>query len=163
LIELSTRQNFVYFLAVGAIYRGWAHSVSGSTANGIPWIEQGIRDLRATGTVLGLPGHLACKAEAFHLADRNAEALEAINEAVTMAERIEQRHWSAELHRLRGVLLTAVGADEAQIEASFGEGIRIAKEQKTLSLKKRVEGTYAEYRRLKVGGSGERGLRLPSC
>jgi hypothetical protein len=163
LIELSTRQNFVVFLAVGAIYRGWAHSVSGNTANGIPWIEQGIRDLRATGTVLGLPGHLACKAEAFHLADRKAEALEAIDEAEALAERIEQRHWSAELHRLRGVFLTALGADEAQIEASFGEGIRIATEQKALSLKKRVEGTYAEYRRLKVGGSGGRGLRLPPC
>jgi len=53
LIELSTRHKLVYFLAVGAIYRGWARSVSGNTAEGIPWIEQGIRDLRATGTVLG--------------------------------------------------------------------------------------------------------------
>src|SRR5262245_3100564 len=57
-------------------------------------LEQGIRDLRATGTVLGLPGHLACKAEAFHLADRTSEALEAINEAEALAERIQQRFWS---------------------------------------------------------------------
>jgi len=161
LIELSTRHNFAYFLAVGAIYRGWARSASGNTAEGILWIEQGVRDLRATGTVLGLPGHLACKAEAFHLADRTSEALEAISEAEALAERNEQRYWSAELHRLRAVFLTALGAEETQIEASFGEAIRIAKGQKSVLLKKRADGTYAEYRRQKARVSGGRGFRLP--
>jgi hypothetical protein len=59
------------------------------------------------------------------------------------------------------VFLGAVGADEAQIEASFCAAIRIAKEQKAVSLQKRVEASYAEYRRQKVGGSGGRRLRLP--
>ncbi len=40
-IELSTRHNFVYWLAIGAIWRGWARSASGDTAEGIPWIEHG--------------------------------------------------------------------------------------------------------------------------
>src|SRR5271167_5053905 len=74
-IELSTRHNFSYWLAIGAIHRGWARSASGDTAEGIPWIEQGIRDFRASGTVTGLPSHLAQKAEALHLADRTSEAL----------------------------------------------------------------------------------------
>src|SRR5215831_14532535 len=78
LIELSTRHNFVYWLAMGAILRGWVRSVSGDTTEGIPRIEQGIIDYRATGTVLALPHYLARKAEALHLADRTAEALEAI-------------------------------------------------------------------------------------
>ena len=55
MIELSTRHNFVFWLATGEIYRGWARSVSGNTAEGIPWIELGIRDFRATGAVLALP------------------------------------------------------------------------------------------------------------
>ena len=67
LIELSTRHNFVYFLAVGTVLRGWARSAAGDTAEGIPCIEQGIRDFRATGSALGLPTHLALKAEALHL------------------------------------------------------------------------------------------------
>ena len=78
-----------------------------------------------------------------------------------MAERSEERFWCAELHRLRGVFLTVVGAEESQIEASFCEAIRIAKEQKSVSLEKRVEGTYAEYRRQKASASGEHGFRLP--
>ena len=55
-----------------------------------------------------------------------------------MAERFEQRYWSAELHRLRAVFLAAMGADKTQIEASFCEAIRIAREQKSVSLEKRV-------------------------
>jgi hypothetical protein len=145
LIELSTRHNFALWLATGEIYRGWARSVSGNTAEGVPWIEQGIRDFRATGSILTVPLYLALKAEALHLADRTSEALEAINEAEALVERIEQRFCSATLHRLRGVFLAAMGAAEIQIKASFGTAIRIAKEQKSTSLAKRAEATYAEY------------------
>jgi serine/threonine protein kinase/tetratricopeptide (TPR) repeat protein len=161
LIELSTRHNFVFWLALGAIWRGWARSASGNTAEGIPWIEQGIRDYRATGSILGVPSFLARKAEALYLADRTFEALEAINEAEALAERFEQRVSSAELHRLRAVFLATTGAEEFRIEESFGEGIRIAKEQKSISAERHVEATYAEYRRQKAKASGERGIRLP--
>jgi tetratricopeptide (TPR) repeat protein len=161
LIELSTRDNFLFWLAIGTVWRGWARSASGNTAEGIPYIEQAIKDYRTTGAVLTLPLFLGLKAEALHLADRTSQALEATNEAKALAERFELRDWYAELHRLRGVFLTAIGADETQIEASFCEAIRIAKEQKSVSLEKRVEETYAEYRRRKASGSGERGFRLP--
>jgi hypothetical protein len=78
-----------------------------------------------------------------------------------LAESYEVRWWRAELHRLRGVFLTAMGADETQIEVSFCEAIKIAKEQKSVSLRKRAVGTYAEYRRQKASASGGRGFRLP--
>jgi predicted ATPase len=161
LIELSTRHNFLFLLAIGTIYRGWARSASGNPAEGIPGIEQGIRDLRATGMVLGVAANLGQKAEALHLADRTSEALEAINEAVGIAERFEHGYFSAELHRLRGVFLTAIGADGTEIEASFCAAISTAKEQKSVSLEKRAEATYAEYRKQKASGSGGRGFRLP--
>jgi hypothetical protein len=163
LIELSTRHNFLHWLAGGTIYRGWARSASGDTAEGIRWIEQGIRDYRATGSVLGLPDHLARKAEALYPADRTSEALEAINEAVAIAERFEHGYCSAGLHRLRGVFLATLGPDEPQIEASFCEAIRIAKEQRSVSLEKRAEETYAEYHRQKTSASGGRGFRLHLC
>src|ERR1700693_5579807 len=113
--------------------------------------------------MLRIPHYLALKAEALHLANRTPEALEAIQEAEAVVERFEERESCAELHRLRGVFLTAIGADETQIEASFSEAIRIAREQKSISLEKRAEGTYAEYRRQKVSALGGRGFRLPLC
>jgi hypothetical protein len=57
--------------------------------------------------------------------------------------------WYAELSRLRGVFLAALGAEESQIESSFQEAVRIAKEQKSVSLQKRAKTTFAEYRRPK--------------
>jgi Anaphase-promoting complex subunit 5 len=162
LIELSTRHGFVYWLAIGAIYRGWARSASGDTVEGIPWIEQGIRDSRATGAVLSLPLFLALKAEALHLANRTSEALETINEAEAVAERVEQRFCFSELHRLRGVFLTTMGAEETEIEASFCAAIRIAREQKSVSLEKRAEVSYLEYRERKGGARGHR-FRRPVC
>jgi predicted ATPase len=161
LIELSTRQNFGFWLAQGTILRGWARSVSGKTVEGISWIEDGIRDYRATGSMIRLPYFLALKAETLYLAHRASEALEAIAEAEALVERTEDRHWYAELHRLRGVFLAAIGSEETLIEASFREAIRIAKQQKSVSLEKRAEATYAEYRRQKASGSGGRGFRLP--
>jgi predicted ATPase len=161
LIELSTHQNFAFWLPAGEIFRGWARSACGDAAEGLAWIEEGLRDYRATGSMLRMPYFLALKAEALHLADRTSGALEAIAEAEAWVERSEERWWCAELHRLRGVFLAALGAHETEIEASFCAAIRIAKEQKSASLERRAEQTYAEYRRQKASGSGGRGFRLP--
>ena len=111
--------------------------------------------------MLRMPYFLALKAEALHLADHTSEALEAIAEAEAWVERSEERWWCGELHRLRGVFLAALGAHENQIETSFREAIGTAKQQKSISLMKRAEVTYAEYRRQKASGSGGRGFRLP--
>jgi hypothetical protein len=100
-----------------------------------------------------VPLFLALKVEALHLADRTFEALDAIREAEGLVERFEERLWCADVHRLRGVFLTAIDADETQIEASFREAISTAKEQKSISLEKRAEATYAEYRRQKASAS----------
>jgi predicted ATPase len=159
-IELSTRHQFASWLAGGEVLRGWARSASGDTAEGLTWIEDGIDNWRATGAIQAVPYYLALKAEALYLADRTSEALDAIIEAEAIVDRREERWWFAELLRLRGVLLAAMGAEETQIEASFSAAIRIAKEQKSVSLEKRAEATYAEYRRQKASGSGGRGFRL---
>jgi adenylate cyclase len=161
LLDLSTRQNFAPFLRRAAVLRGWARAASGETVEGISWIEDGIRDYRATGSVLDMPFLVALKAEALHFGGRTFDALEAINETETLIEGFENRYWCAELQRLRGVFLAATGAEETQIEASFVKAIRTAQEQKSVSLEKRAEATYAEYRRQKASASGGRGFRLP--
>jgi hypothetical protein len=68
-------------------------------------IEGGINNWLATVSTLCVPFWLALKAEAFYLADRTFEALEALREAEVMAKKFEERWWCAELHRLRGVFL----------------------------------------------------------
>jgi hypothetical protein len=75
LIELSTRHHFAFWRTAGEVFRGWAQSISGNTAQGIARIEEGMTDWRATGSMLIVPYWLALKAEALHLADRTPERL----------------------------------------------------------------------------------------
>ena len=110
--------------------------------------------------MLVMPVWLMLNAEALHLAGHSREALEAIKKAEALIERSHEREWWAELYRLRGVFLAAIGADETQVEASFCEAVRIAREQKAISLEKRAEATHEEYRRQNANPSGGRGLRL---
>jgi predicted ATPase len=161
LIELSIRHNFVTWLPLGAVHRGWACTVSGDTVKGLLWIDDGIKDYHKRGSSLGLPYFLSLKAEALHLADRTSEALKIITDAQALAEKLSVRWWYAELLRLRGLFLATIGADETLIEVSLSAAMRTAKEQKSISLATRAEGTYAEYRRQKAGGLGGQGFRLP--
>ena len=161
LIELATRYNFSFWLPGATVLRGWAHTVSGDTPEGISLIEQGVEDYRATGSIAGLPMWIALKAEALYLAGRTSEALETAREAQELTERFEVGWWYAELRRLRGVFLAATGGDEPQIETSFCEAIRIARDQKAISVEKRTEASYAEYRRQKASALGGQEIRLP--
>jgi hypothetical protein len=161
LIELSTRQNFAQWLALGVTLRGWARSVLGNPTEGIACIEEGIGDYRATGTIQAVGYYLSLKAQALYLANRTPEALEAIKEADALIEKYEEYDMRSGLYWLRGVFLAALGAEESKIEASFCEAIKTAKEQKSVSLEKCAEATYAEYQRQKASGSGGRGFRLP--
>ena len=113
------------------------------------------------GAIRGMPYYLSLKAQALYLANRTPEALEAIKEADALVEKNEECSMRSGLHVLHGVLLASMGADDTQIEASFREAIRIAKEQKSVPSEKYAEATYAEYRRQKAGAPGARGFRLP--
>jgi hypothetical protein len=112
----------------------------------------------STGARLAVPYYLALKAEVLYLAHHTSEALETIAEAETLAERFEERWWCAEMHRLRGVFLAVIGGDETKIHASFHNAIRTAREQQSVSLAKRAEASYAEYRNQKMNASGEGGF-----
>ena len=97
-IELSTRHDFAHWPALGAVLRGWARSASGDTAQGIAWIEDGIRHYQMIGSILMMPCWLVLKAEALYLAERTSEALEAITEAEADVRELREK-----LNRLLGL------------------------------------------------------------
>ena len=60
-------------------------------------------------------------------------------------------------HRLRAVFLTALGADETHIEALFCKAMRIAKEQKSVSLESaQKQPTKKTVARIGIVASAER-------
>ena len=158
LVELSTRCNFATTMTLGSAHLAWARAVSGDVPKGLSRIEEAIQDYRERGSLLGVPYLLVLKAEILHLANRTSEALKAIDEAEAISNRSEIRSWSSELHRLRGVFLASMHADENQVKDSLAKAINIAREQKSISLQKRAEAACAEYLSRKTKRSGARGL-----
>lgn len=155
LVELSTKQNFAHFAAVGTVLLGWARSAAGNTAQGISWIQDGMERLRTSGSLLGMLSMLGLKAEALHLAGRTSDALETINEAEALMEASGGSWWCAELSRLRAIFLIELGAEESRIEEAFAKALRIAKQQKSVALAARAEATYAKYQQEKKVLVGE--------
>jgi hypothetical protein len=163
---LSLKYAVNGLLSGGAVLRGWVRSVSGSTAQGLPSIEGGLAEKQTIGAILFVTFDLELKAEALHLADRIAKLLR---------QSKRRSRWvkvSDALSRLRnctvsrGVFLTKVGGDEADIEEMFREAIRTAKEQKSTCLTKRAEATYtnsAAERESVRGNTGSDCLLQISC
>jgi hypothetical protein len=104
---------------------------------------------------------LGSKAEALYLANRTSEALDTTKQAEALVEKTEARWWSAEFYRLRAIFLTALDANEAEIERAFQAAINTANQQKSTSLRERAEASWAEYRRQRASTSREHGFRLP--
>jgi serine phosphatase RsbU (regulator of sigma subunit) len=64
-------------------------------------------------------------------AGRFAEARVAVNEALTLVEKNEERFQEAELHRLKGELLLAESGDQTAAEECFRRAVEIARRQQS--------------------------------
>jgi adenylate cyclase len=69
--------------------------------------------------------------EAYTRSARFAEAHQALNEALAVAEKNDDRCHEAELYRLQGELQLAESADEAGAEGCFHQAIAIARRQQS--------------------------------
>ena len=104
-MELAAEQGFAFFLAEGAIFRGWALAEQGGVDPGIEQMLEGLAAQRANGAELGRPSHLALLAEAYAWAKRPEEGLRVLEEALATVSATGERSYEAELHRLKGELL----------------------------------------------------------
>jgi serine/threonine protein kinase len=146
LLEISSKNNFLTWLPLGQAHRGWVTSRSGDTVKGLTSIDKAIIDYKNRGSILGLPYLLALKAEILHSANRPAEALEVVRDALDRAETSGIRWWYADLIRFEGVLLATTGRPTSEVETRIAAAVRTAREQESVALEKRAEVTLAEYR-----------------
>jgi adenylate cyclase len=105
LMRLSAEQGFAFFLAEGAIFRGWALVQQGRIEPGLAQLHEGLAAHQVAGTRMGRPSHLALLADACSRASRPEAGLAAVEEALATVEATGERSYEAELHRLKGELL----------------------------------------------------------
>jgi tetratricopeptide (TPR) repeat protein len=115
----------------GTCCRGEALAMLGQVQEGMAQMREGLAAYPA-GMRFYSSGRLYFLAEAQAKAGHPEEGLTTLAEAFAFVEETDERHWEAELYRLRAELLLMQG-DEAEAEASFHKAIEVARRQQAKS------------------------------
>jgi predicted ATPase len=162
---IAVEHRLSFWLAGAAILAGWALAKSGSTAEGLARLRQGLADWRATGSVTYETYYLGLLAEVLAAQGQRDEAMQVLDDALKLAAKTGEGLYLPELHRLRGELILDMsgGADaksSRQAEAAFHRALDIAREQETRSFALRAAISLARPRpRLGQHEDGHRLLR----
>ena len=123
---------FSSFGGTGTCYRGDALAQLGQVQEGMKQMRAGLAARRSRGSLCYSSGMLGSLAEAQALAGRPDEGMITLAEAFAFVEESGERIWEAELHRLRGEVLLALG-DESGAETSLQAAIETARSQQAKS------------------------------
>jgi predicted ATPase len=124
----------------GISFRGDALAMLGQVQDGINQMRQGIAAIWTNYDLCYLTTRLGSLADAQAKAGQPEDGLTTIAEALTLAEQSNEHHWLAELYRLKGELLLAMG-DETGAEASLQKAIEVARRQQAKSWELRATVT----------------------
>jgi predicted ATPase len=127
-LALSTEHGFPLFLGCAIAARGWGLVTLGQAREGLALLTQGLTAVRATGAVTSTLRLYMWLAEAHAMLGQLVEGHNCLAEAAQMIETTGERHNEAELHRLRGNLLYAMG-DRSAAEESYHKALAVAKRQ----------------------------------
>jgi tetratricopeptide (TPR) repeat protein len=140
-LVLATQSRATYYRAWAAILVDYAETLAAAT--GPARVRVAIESFKETGARLRLPYYLALLADAHLRAGEADEGLKAVEEALSRSRETNEHWWDAELHRLRGELLLAGGAEAAEGEAALRRALEIAREQQAQSLELRAAWALA--------------------
>ena len=130
----------------------------GDAEEGIAEMRRALAAHRAAGAEMGRPSHLALLAEAEGRAGRPEEALRVLDEALATVAQTGECSYEAELHRLKGELLSATGR-EAEGRRCLEGALALARRQGARSLELRAALSLAGRGRGRPRTADERRLR----
>ena len=138
-IELCEEHEFVHYLAMALILRGWATAQLGNGEKGIGEIQEGLEKERATGALLFESYSLGLLADACIKNKRYEEALEFLAQAQSrLDDENSERYYAAEIYRLFGETHMRSNQNLDQAEHYFTKGLAVAREQEARSLELRL-------------------------
>jgi predicted ATPase len=167
-LVLSAEHGFPYLGAIGTVRQGRELARVGRVDEGIAHMRQGLAAVRATGTELSQPYHLALLAEAYGHGGQIEAGIGALEEALVAADQHAERLYEAELQRLKGELLrhTGMGATgrsplEIEAEACFQKARDIARCQGAKALERRAALSLSRLRQRQGQRAEARELLVP--
>jgi predicted ATPase len=131
-IDIATEQGFAFWHATGTLYQGAGLVLQSNLEPGLALLVEGLESYRATGAELALPYYLSLLGDGYTRAGHFVEALAALDDGLSIAEKNDDRFAEAELHRLRGELLLAESHDQFdEAEDCFMRAIETARRQQS--------------------------------
>jgi predicted ATPase len=141
MIKLCEEQDFADYQARGLVFLGWSMAQE-QDEQGLITMQEGIARQRATGIAEDFHLFLEMLADIYSQSGRFKDALQLLDEALSLGDRIGP-YWSAELHRRKGELLLRSAQDSAA-EAWFLKALAIARRQNAKILELRAAVNLAE-------------------
>jgi predicted ATPase len=134
-IALCEEHEFVHYLAMALILRGWATAQQGEFEKGTAEIQAGLEKERATDALLFESYTLGLLADACIKNERYGQAFDFLHQAQSsLDEENSERYYAAEIYRLLGETYLRSRQDLDQAERCLCKGLTIAREQKAKSL-----------------------------
>ena len=102
----------------------------GAAETGIAELRQGLAANEAMGIQLHTPSFLGLLAGLYIGIGNSGEALRLLDEALARVDRLEERWFEADLHRLKGEALLALSPERAaEAEACYHQALAVARDQ----------------------------------
>ena len=137
--EFSERQRLPFFRGEAEVILAWTLVDQAPTQTAVGQMREAYANREVTHHRVHRPFLLALLADANERFGEPAMGLRVLDEALALAEEMDERWWEAELHRLKGQLLLSLTADNATAaEASYKRAINVAQSQGAKSLELRA-------------------------
>ncbi len=179
LFELSAKYGFLHWLACGTVMQGCAAVMDKRLFEGIKWITDGLEIWKSASAKLGLTDFMGKLARAHVKAYEQAnhsekaklfeDALGLVDQALTISNKHDEKHYRPELLRIKGELFVLSGrtnASEAVLdegERLFRQAIEFARGQNNKSLELRAVKSLGRLLISRQREHEARELLIPTC
>jgi predicted ATPase/DNA-binding winged helix-turn-helix (wHTH) protein len=148
LLDQTTRDVLDIWHAYGGCFEGQRLIKRGDLAAGLPRLRASVDRLRQASFVQYLTAFLGALAEGLADIGDSAQALATIDDAIARSADGEERWYSPELSRIKGVIILQLGGSDAAAtaETHFQDSLELARRQEALGWELRTAISLARLR-----------------
>jgi len=138
LMQLAKQYHASYWALWAKPMLGWIAAQEGNIETGIRQMHEGVETLQNQNANLWVPQTLLLEAEILGNAKQYQHAYSLLDTAQALIEPLDQRFYEAELHRVRGTVLTAEKSNSPDGVQSLDRAIDVARRQNSRFLELRA-------------------------
>ena len=144
LLELVTREGIAFWTSWTSCLKGQLLVLQGNHDDGIALLRSGLKARTENGWLMRNPEFLGSLAEGLLASGEAAQALAAVEEALSISRQGRQLWCLADLLRIKAEVLLANGpSDLSRSELLFAEGLSVAREQQCSFYELKVAAAWA--------------------